>query len=152
MVADGTATPTDPVDVLEHEFAVLFRRARSMSATIARQVHPDVEPAAYALLVHLQQTGGARLTDLASFVGVGKPTVSRQVKFLEGLGLVERVAQSDDRRESTLRLTPEGESRVGAARGARRQRFRSLVASWPPEDVELLGTLLHRFNELQRQG
>lgn len=159
--ADGPAEPTEPpgppperdeadaVDVLEYEVGVLFRRARAMSRVLAREVHPDVEPAAYGLLGYLDRTGGARLTDLATFIGVGKPTLSRQLQLLERLGLVERRTEAEDRRVVTLQLTEEGARRVRAARAARRRRFRAMLDSWSRDDVETLGDLLHRFNELQ---
>ncbi len=139
----------DPVQAVEREFAVLFRRSRSMSGTIARQLHPDVGAAAYGLLLQLQQTGGSRLTDLAAFFGIGKPTLSRQVRLLENLGFVERSGDEADRRAVTLRLTEEGLARLTATQEARRERFRRLLGLWPREDVDDLGRLLHRFNELQ---
>lgn len=139
----------DPVQAVEREFAVLFRRSRSMSGTIARQLHPDVGAAAYGLLLQLQQTGGSRLTDLAAFFGIGKPTLSRQVRLLENLGFVERSGDEADRRAVTLRLTEEGLARLTATQEARRERFRRILGTWPREDVDDLGRLLHRFNELQ---
>lgn len=139
----------DPVQAVEREFAVLFRRSRSMSGTIARQLHPDVGAAAYGLLLQLQQTGGSRLTDLAAFFGIGKPTLSRQVRLLEDLGFVERTGDETDRRAVMLRLTEEGLARLTATQEARRERFRRLLGTWPRADVEELGRLLHRFNELQ---
>lgn len=152
--AEPTGAPIEPdeadaVDVLEYEVGVLFRRARAMSRLLAREVHPDVEPAAYGLLGYLDRTGGARLTDLATFIGVGKPTLSRQLQLLERLGLVERRTEAEDRRVVTLQLTEEGARRVRVARAARRRRFRALLDSWSSDDVETLGALLHRFNELQ---
>lgn len=139
----------DAVDVLEYEVGVLFRRARAMSRVLAREVHPDVEPAAYGLLGYLDRTGGARLTDLATFIGVGKPTLSRQLQLLERLGLVERRTEGGDRRMVTLQLTEEGARRVRAAREARRRRFRAMLDAWPRADVDTLGELLHRFNQLR---
>lgn len=142
-------TKDDPVKAVEREFAVLFRRSRSMSGTIARQLHPDVGAAAYGLLLQLQQTGGSRLTDLAAFFGIGKPTLSRQVRLLENLGFVERSGDDSDRRAVTLRLTEEGLARLTATQEARRERFRRILNTWPREDVDNLGRLLHQFNELQ---
>ncbi|MBM7789041.1 MarR family winged helix-turn-helix transcriptional regulator [Tenggerimyces flavus] len=142
-------TKDDPVKAVEREFAVLFRRSRSMSGTIARQLHPDVGAAAYGLLLQLQQTGGSRLTDLAAFFGIGKPTLSRQVRLLESLGFVERSGDEADRRAVTLRLTEEGLARLTATQEARRERFRRILNTWPREDVDDLGRLLHQFNELQ---
>lgn len=134
------------VEELERELAVLLRRARVLSAQLAKQVHPSLEPGAYSLLVRLATTGGERLTDLAAAFGVGKPTLSRQVTALERWQLIERTVDPDDARAQILRLTLAGASQVAAARAARRERFRGLLASWPDEDVATLARLLHRFN------
>ena len=136
------------VEALELELAVLLRRARAFSTQIAREVHPDLEPGAYGLLVRLAATGGERLTDLAAAFGVGKPTVSRQVAVLERLRLLERTPDPVDARAQVLRLTSGGAARLESARSARRARFRSLLARWTDSDVESLARLLHQFNEL----
>ena len=61
---------------LERELTLLLRRARASSGEMARQVHPDLEPAAYGLLVCLDDSGPQRATDLAAYIGVGKATMS----------------------------------------------------------------------------
>ncbi|MET1156407.1 MAG: MarR family transcriptional regulator, partial [Arthrobacter sp.] len=63
---------------VEHQISVFWRRARSVSHQLSRQVHPDMEPAAYGLLTVIRREGPIRLTDLALSIGVGKPSVSRQ--------------------------------------------------------------------------
>lgn len=127
---------------------MLLRRARAMSIQLAREVHPDLEPGAYLLLARLASTGGARLTELAAFLGVGKPTVSRQLSVLQRLGLVERVPDPQDARAQTIRNTTEGARRLAAARDGRRTRFRELLGGWPTAEVAQLADLLRRFNEL----
>ena len=77
---------------VEHQLSLLWRRARSISHQLSRQVHPDMEPAAYGLLSVIRKQGPIRLTELASSIGVGKPSVSRQIAFLERLGLVSKEA------------------------------------------------------------
>ena len=139
---------SDPAEKLERELGVLLRRARAFSAQLTRDVHPRLEPGAYGLLVLLAASGGGRMTDLAAALGVGKPTVSRQVAVLERLGLVERTPDAADARAQTLRLTADGAARVETARAARREVFRSRLARWPDSDVEALADLLHRFNAL----
>lgn len=136
------------VEAIEHEVGVLLRRSRAFSGQMAGQVHPDLEPGAYGILVRLVTTGGERLTDLAAWFGVGKPTMSRQVAVLERLELIERTPDPDDARAQVLRLTPDGRRRVVSAREARRERFRELLLLWPSDDVETLGHLLRRFNAL----
>jgi DNA-binding MarR family transcriptional regulator len=131
---------------VEHELAVLFRRARAMSKDFAREVHPDLEPDAYGLLLRLFELGQMRATDLSTYFGVGKPTISRQVRLLEDLGLVRREPDPSDGRASVLALTPDGRRRIAAAKVARQEIFHRLLSTWEPADVAELGRLLARFN------
>jgi DNA-binding MarR family transcriptional regulator len=140
------ALDDDALETVEHELAVLLRRARAFSGQFAREFHPDLDAGAYALMIWLDDVGSARLTDLAAFFGVGKPTVSRQIQLLERLDLVTRTADDTDRRAQTLSLTPDGAARLHLVRAARRDRFRTMLAPWPEQDVAELGELLGRLN------
>ena len=40
---------------VEHQLSLLWRRARSISHQLSRQVHPDMEPAAYGLLTVIRK-------------------------------------------------------------------------------------------------
>jgi DNA-binding MarR family transcriptional regulator len=143
----GRVMGDDAVEMVEHELAVLLRRARAFSGQFAREFHPDLDAGAYALMVWLDDVGSARLTDMATFFGVGKPTVSRQVQLLERLDLVTRTTDDNDRRAQTLSLTPDGAARLHLVRDARRGRFKSMLAPWPEPDVAALGDLLGRLNQ-----
>ncbi|MCO5968557.1 MarR family winged helix-turn-helix transcriptional regulator [Actinoallomurus soli] len=135
-------------NALEHELGVLLRRARALSAGMMREVHPDLDPAAYGLLVGLRECAPARPSDLADYFKVGKATMSRQLKVLEGLGLIERRPDPDDRRAHLFDLTPEGRCRMDAVSAARQESFHQLLGAWPEEDVRVLATMLARFNRL----
>ena len=139
---------TGPAEALEHELAVLLRRSRTINRETARNVHPDLEPEAYSLLVRLDIVGESRPSDLAAYFGIGKPTLSRQVQLLERLGLVAREADPTDGRAVRLKLSPEGLEKVHAARAARRQRLHDRLTDWPAEDMTQLATLLGKLNAL----
>jgi len=136
----------DALTVLERELALLMRRAAGFSAQLARELHPDLESSAYSLLVWLDTSGPARLTDLAGAFGVGKATLSRQVQLLERLNLITREPEPNDGRSQLLQVTAPAADRLHAVRAARLQRFRSLLAAWPQGDIESLGQLLERLN------
>ncbi|MDQ1595277.1 MAG: hypothetical protein QOH40_1833 [Arthrobacter pascens] len=147
----GVSAPSeDTLDAalqsVEHQISIFWRRARSISQQLSREVHPDMEPAAYGLLTMIRKTGPIRLTELASCIGVGKPSVSRQIAFLESIGLVLKEADPLDGRAQTIRLTPKGEEKMHQVQDARRQVFRERLGEWPVEDLEALATYMAKLN------
>ncbi len=108
---------------LERELSVFLRRARASSGEMARELHPELEPAAYGLLVRLEAAGRQRATELAAYFGVGKATMSRQLRALEVLGLVAREPDPADGRASLVGLTEEGRERFLRVRAPARRRL-----------------------------
>ncbi|WP_254693506.1 MarR family winged helix-turn-helix transcriptional regulator [Streptomyces qinglanensis] len=149
---EDPAAPFGPecLDV-ERELAVFLRRARASSGEMARQVHPGLEPAAYGLLVRLEDAGEQRATELAAYFGVGKATISRQLHALLQLGLVDRRTDPADRRASLVRLTAEGRERFTRVRDARRLSYARKLAAWDRMEIAELARLLHRLNSLADQ-
>ncbi|GAA3798494.1 MarR family winged helix-turn-helix transcriptional regulator [Streptomyces phyllanthi] len=132
---------------LERELTVLLRRARAKSGEMARAVHPDLESAAYGLLARLDETGPLRATDLAAYIGVGKATMSRQLRALEHLGLVAREPDPADGRAWLVHLTDEGRARFRRVRDARRERYVRQMGGWDRQEVAELARLLHQLNQ-----
>jgi DNA-binding MarR family transcriptional regulator len=144
-------TSEPAVAALERELAVMLRRARAFSDEMARTVHPELEAAAYGLLMHVvdssgQDESGVRAADLADYFGIDKSTVSRQVRLLESLGLLARTTDPQDARSLRLVPTEEGLRRLQTARQARRTRVLSRVHDWTDDEVAELARLLARFN------
>ncbi|MFE9093695.1 MarR family winged helix-turn-helix transcriptional regulator [Streptomyces sp. NPDC007264] len=148
--AARTGGPTADADQeflsLERELTVFLRRARASQGEMAREVHPDLESAAYGLLARLDEGGRQRATELAAYIGVGKATMSRQLRALEDLGLVAREPDPADGRAWLVHLTDEGRGRVGRVREARRARYVHQLAHWDPREVAELARLLHQLN------
>jgi DNA-binding MarR family transcriptional regulator len=133
---------------LERELTVLFRRARAQPGETAREVHPNLEPAAYGLLARLEEAGPERATALAQYFGVGKATMSRQLRALEGLGLVHRESDPADGRAFLVELTREGRVRLTRVRDARRRQYVKRLSAWDRAEVAQLARLLHQLNAL----
>ena len=131
---------------MEEQLSFLWRRARSNGNKVAKQVHPDMEPGAYGLLAALQRRGSLRLTDLAAEIGVGKPSVSRQVKMLEDLGVLTKVADPTDGRAQSITLTEVGARQLATAQISRQQIFRDLLSDWPDSELQTLADLLTKLN------
>lgn len=140
-------TTASVMDALERELTVLFRRARATSGDLARAVHPELEPAAYGLLVRLEETEPERATELAAYFGVGKATMSRQLRAMEELGLVTRETDPADGRAFLMRLTTEGRDRFSRVRTARRERYLRRLTAWDRTEVAELARLLQRLND-----
>lgn len=147
---DASGTTENSVDAalrtVEHQISLFWRRGRSISQQLSRQVHPDMEPAAYGLLTVIRREGPIRLTELASCIGVGKPSVSRQIAFLESIGLVSKEADPLDGRAQTIRLTAKGEEKMHQVQDARREVFRERLGEWPVEELQTLAAYMAKLN------
>jgi DNA-binding MarR family transcriptional regulator len=111
-----------------------------------------MEPAAYGLLSIIRKEGPIRLTELASCIGVGKPSVSRQIAFLESIGMVYKEADPQDGRAQSIRLTPKGEEKMHQVQDARRQVFRERLGEWPLEEIQTLADYIERLNAAYGEG
>lgn len=132
---------------VERELSVLFGRARSFSLQLAAQVHPGLDSASYALLLHLDAADPGRASDVAERVNLDKSTVSRQLARLQELGLVERVVDPSDGRARLIQLTAAGRQRLQAVRQQRRQELRARFATWSTEDLAEFARLLAQLND-----
>ena len=139
------------MEALERELTVLLRRARASSGEMAREVHPDLEPAAYGILARLAETGPERATVLAGYFGVGKATMSRQLRALEVLGLIRREPDPADGRAYLVQLTAGGAERFSRVRTARRARYVSRLSGWDRDELRELARLLGQLNSSQEQ-
>ncbi|NUP74497.1 MAG: MarR family transcriptional regulator [Sinomonas sp.] len=132
---------------IEQQLSLFWRRARAVSHAISRSLHPEVEPGAYGLLMMLRREGPLRVTELAALIGIGKPSVSRQVALLEQLGLVVKEDDPDDRRAQRVTLSPTGEAEVNELRRRRLSFFRDALGSWELSDLSQLAEYFARVND-----
>ena len=108
--------------------------------------HPDaVERATYFLLVHLVKGGPQRSGALAEAVHSDPSTISRQIAHLVRLGLVERMADPEDRRATLLTATDEGRRVFEENRRMRIERFAGMLSDWSVDDRRTFAKLLDRF-------
>lgn len=134
------------IEMVEAQLSVMWRRGRSINHNLTRKVHPELEPAAYGLLTVLVANGAMRLTDLAACIGVGKPSVSRQIAFLEKIGLVRKEADPSDGRAQSILLTDLGQARMRSVHAARKMALYTRLADWSTEELEQFATLIAKLN------
>ncbi len=150
-VHDGAIRDDDPgrdeaVRELETEFSALFVRARRAIAEAANAVSPGLQPGAYKVFTTIARRSGCTLSTLTDELGIDKGQLSRAVTELEGLGLVSRTPNPDDRRVQLLELTPHGSAQLSATQAARRGAMSVKLATWPVEDIRHLSRLLHALS------
>jgi DNA-binding MarR family transcriptional regulator len=86
-----------------------------VSERLAERGFADIRPAHGTIGQNIRD-GGSRVTELAQFAQLTKPTVVYLVNDLERLGYVERVPDPDDGRAKLIRLTERGARAQEAAR------------------------------------
>ncbi|MCI9888054.1 MarR family transcriptional regulator [Micrococcales bacterium 31B] len=150
----GTQTPSvDLVDAVDRQLALLFRRTRAVMIAAASHLDEHLGSHAYGIVVRLAELEEAeipaRVTELATYFVVGKPTISRQVSSLEAHGLVTKTPDHHDGRAALVRLTPSGRERLEETRTARRAWLQRALENWSNSDLSDAVTLLARLNESQ---
>ncbi|MFH2115793.1 MAG: MarR family transcriptional regulator [Spirochaetota bacterium] len=90
---------------------------------------------------------GLRVGDLAAWLGVKPPTVTQLVDALETRGLVERFADSDDRRAIRVRLSAAGREMADSFHTRAMDETEALVAHLGRADSEKLEELLSKTVE-----
>jgi DNA-binding MarR family transcriptional regulator len=109
-------------------------------------LHPELSPAAYSMLMALDDSGPLRASDLVEMFSIDKGAVSRQVQALLELGLIERTPDPEDRRALILAITDEGSRRLAHISRARRQEVGALLEDWSDDDLRSFVRLLTRYN------
>jgi len=139
------------VELVAGSLAMLTRQASLMRLhdLVSARGGLTLERSAYPLLNQILAlqgaAGGGRLTDVAAGLKVAVPTVSRQVRQLEDLGLVARTQDPIDGRAVLLEVTGAGLDALQRMRTTWQKTVAQILESWPEKDRQILGELLERF-------
>lgn len=133
----------DAVRALEAEFGELITHFRRIIVENANRVSPGMLPGAYKTLTTIARCGEVTSSALAERMLIDKSQVSRTVRELEDLGLIERTPDPRDGRSSLLRLTASGTERLAAARLPQEGMLMQSLEEWSVEDIGNLSRLLH---------
>lgn len=144
--ADQDAASDQAIADVEGQLSALFNRVRSNWRDYAASVHPELQPAGYKILGHLVRQGPAHAGVLAEQLHTDKSVISRQVRLMEQLGLVESTADETDGRARVLVATPLAIAKVTAIRRTNQARFYELLRTWPEDDIRKFAELLGRLS------
>ncbi len=154
--ASGQSVPTGPTEVdaaiasVEEQFTALYRQVKAKMRQRASLVHPDLAVMGYVILTTLKRCGATHAGALIETLGMDKSLLSRQLRALEELGLVERELDPADKRSSILTLTELGRERVNTVQAADRAALYGQLRDWEVNDLNRLAELLSRVNEFDR--
>lgn len=134
---------TEAVRALEAEFGELINRFRRIITENANKVSPGMLPGAYKVFTTIVRRESITLSALAESLVADKGQISRTVRELEQLGLIQRTPDPDDGRSSLLSPTAEGLQRLTAARAPQENALVDALEEWPLDDIRNLTRLLH---------
>ena len=133
---------TEAVRALEAEFSDLGNRFRRIIVDNANRVSPGMLPGAYKVFTTIARHESLTQSGLAEVLMLDKGQLSRTVRDLEQLGLIERSPDPTDGRASRLSLTALGTERLTAARLPHESLLVETLADWQVEDIRNLTRLL----------
>ena len=131
----------DDLDRLRVAFLRLSRRIRANSVG-------GLTPSQFAMFVSVVKYGPCTISHLAELEHVKAPSASKIVAALEGLGLVERQDDPDDRRCSVIVATRGGHDYFDEVRAAGRSWLASRVSMLEADDVALIDAALPALERL----
>ena len=131
---------------VEQEF---FNQYRLMYRPFINQLNVQLEPyqlysSQWAVLRFLKDKGPHSFVDIANFMSIEKPSVTKLVHKLVELGYVETVA-GKDKREKLVHLSTYGEELVQEIKSQLRPFFEQALAGVPQQDIGIATQVLARI-------
>jgi DNA-binding MarR family transcriptional regulator len=132
VAPDTAATSND-------ELAARLRLGITRLARILRQQSADgLSPSQLAALATIERSGPMPIGTLAEVEQVAAPTATKVVEKLVAAGLVERVADGDDRRVKRVAVTAEGHRFLTRLRARKTAWLTTRLAELPADDIAAL--------------
>jgi len=137
---------SDP-DEIAGAIAEAGRVLLETSLEVLERSAPDLSLSHLQVLTLLDQLGPRRLMDIANALDVTPTTATRLADRLTQSGMVDRVRQSDDRREIHLALSDQGARLVAAVAASRRRLITSRLRNMSTVDERAALELLRRLSQ-----
>ena len=101
---------------------------RTIRSEVRQRRQSDLSVPQFRTLAFLYHCSGASLSQVAEYVGLTAPSMSKMVEGLVARGFVARVNSPEDRRRVDLTLAPKGQAAFLEAREAARARLAEMLA------------------------
>ncbi|PPF67701.1 MarR family transcriptional regulator [Rathayibacter tritici] len=141
----GATSSAQALDEVEEQITVLAVHVRLAVRDAAASIDPALPPFGLRLLRMLERCGPVHSGAAAERLGVDRSAISRQVRQLVDLGLVEMTVDPADGRARFLSLSAAGCERMRDLGGQQRQRMQEALSAWPEEDLRAFAGYLERL-------
>lgn len=134
------------VGVEERLLALILRANRArIYEDLLRGANVRMDKALYPVLSATAATGPARVSEIATAVGLNPTTTSRHLSSLERMGLISRSLSDGDGRAAAIELTGAGRKAVSDLRKARKRLFAELLDDFDGAELERFADYLDRL-------
>ncbi|WP_372984905.1 MarR family winged helix-turn-helix transcriptional regulator [Microbacterium sp.] len=151
MVTSEAAAPAD-VDTalgdLQTHLNLIFARTRTLWRESAARIDPELQVGGYKLLTFIDRAGSASAHELAERFEMDKSVISRQVRMLEELGLIESRPDERDGRLRVLTATPSACSALTGLRSDHASRLRTVVAELTQDEIRAASKVFRLLSEV----
>lgn len=133
---------------LQADLNLIFARTRSLWRESAARVHPDLQVAGYKLLTFIARAGTANAHELADRFEMDKSVISRQVRMLEELALLESRPDERDGRLRVLTATPQACTALAEVRREYGTRLQAVIDELTAEEIQAASKVFRLLSEV----
>lgn len=151
MAGSGTVMSPDvdsALGDLQTHLNLIFARTRTLWKESAARIDPELQVGGYKLLTFIDRAGTTNAHELAERFEMDKSVISRQVRMLEDLHLIE---SRPDERDGRLRVLTATASARAALAGLRRDhgdRLRTVMAELSPDEIRAASKAFRLLSEI----
>jgi DNA-binding MarR family transcriptional regulator len=148
--SDAVASPDAETALgdLQTHLNLIFARTRTLWRESAARISPELQVGGYKLLTFIDRAGSVSAHELAERFEMDKSVVSRQVRMLEDLGLIESRPDKRDGRLRVLTATPSACAALAELRRDHGVRLRAVVAELTPAEMHAASKVFRLLSEV----
>jgi DNA-binding MarR family transcriptional regulator len=139
------------LQILENAMRLFFRAFKSPAYWEQVGGHSKITidrlAAAILQVLTFKQVESSSVQDLANFLRVEAPSITRKTQELEGVGLLVRAHNQSDKRVTHLVVTEKGKKVAEMIIGAQKETIKNTFKLWSKEDKHNLIALFDKFSQ-----
>jgi DNA-binding MarR family transcriptional regulator len=133
---------------LQTHLNLIFARTRTLWKESAARIDPELQVGGYKLLTFIDRAGTTNAHELADRFEMDKSVISRQVRMLEDLNLIESRPDERDGRLRVLTATPSARAALAALRRDHGERLRMVMAELTADEIHAASKAFRLLSEI----